>query len=111
MLWIDSRCDYRSSLLPLWQSRAPKTVSTYVRAYEAWWTWAVQCEATLLPADPTVLFLYLVHLNQQDQSVSSINSAIYGASWVHKTSSYQQLSDHLLVHQVVEAARRILARP
>ena len=55
--------------------------------------------------------LYLVHVIQQDRSVSSINSAIYGASWVHKISSYQQMSDHPLVQQVAEAARRILARP
>lgn len=93
------------------QDRAPKTVSTYVRAYEVWRTWAVQCEATPLPVDPTVFSLYLVHLIQQDQSVSSIHSAIYGVSWVHKKSGYQQLSDHPLVQQVVEAARRILARP
>ena len=86
-------------------------MSTYVRAYEAWQTWAVQCEATPLPADPTVFSLYLVHLIQQDRSVSCVNSAIYGASWVHKKSGYQQLSEHPLLQRVVEAARRILARP
>ena len=53
--------------------------------------------------------LYLVQLIQQDRSVSTINSAIYGASWVHKESGYKQLSDHPLVQQVAEAARRILA--
>ena len=90
------------------QDRAPKTVSTYVHAYEAWRTWAVQCEAAPLPADPTMFSLYLVHLIQQDRSVSCINSDIYGASWVHKKSGYQQLSDHPLVQQVAEAARRIL---
>ena len=107
------RLKYLAKSLPaiLIQDRAPKTVSTYVRAYEAWRTWAVQCEATPLPADPTVFSLYLVHLIQQDQSVSCVNSAIYGASWVHKKSGYQQLSDHPLVQQVAEAARRILARP
>ena len=86
------------------KDRAPKTVSTYVRAYEAWWKWAVQCQATSLPADPGVFSFYLVHLIQQDRSVSSVNSAIYGASWVHKKSSYQKLSDHPLVQQVAEAA-------
>ena len=55
--------------------------------------------------------LYLVHLIQQDRSVSSINSAINGASWVHKKSGYQQMSDHPLAQQVAEVARRILARP
>ena len=76
-----------------------------------WRKWALQCEATSLPADPGVFLLYLVHLIQQDRSVSSINSAIYGASWVHKKSSNQQLSDHPLVKQVAEATKRIIARP
>ena len=88
----------------------PKTVSTYVRAHEAWRTWAVQCKATSLLADPVVFSLYLVHLIQQDRSVPSFNSAIYGASWVHKKSSFQQLIDHHLMQWVAEAARRILAR-
>ena len=92
------------------QDRAPKTVRTYVHAYEAWRTWAVQREATPLPTDPAVFSLYLVNLIQQDRSVSCINSAIYGASWVHKKSGYQQLSAHPLVQQVAEARRRILAR-
>ena len=35
--------------------------------------------STPLTADPTVFSLYLVHLIQQDRSVSCINSAIYGA--------------------------------
>ena len=93
------------------QDRAPKTVSTYVRAYEAWRTWTVQCEATPLPADPTVFSLYLVHLIQQDRSVSCINSTIYGASWVHKKSSYQQLSDHPLVQQVARLREGSLLGP
>ena len=107
------RLKYLAKPLPaiLIQDRAPKTVSTYVCAYEAWRTWAVQCEATPLPADPTVFSLYLVHLIQQDRSVSCVNSAIYGASWVHKKSGYQQPSDHPLVQGAAEAARRILARP
>ena len=39
------------------------------------------------------------------------NSAIYGASWVHKKSDYPELGDHPLVQQVAEAGRRILAKP
>ena len=73
--------------------------------------WAIQCNATTLPADPSVFALYLVHLIQQGSSVSLLNSAIYGASWVHKKSSYPEPSDHPLVQQVAEAGRRILAKP
>ena len=57
-----------------------------------------------------MLSLYLVHLIQQDRSVSSINSAVYEASWVYKKSGYQHLSDHPLMQQVAKATRRILAR-
>ncbi|XP_020623284.1 uncharacterized protein LOC110060823 [Orbicella faveolata] len=43
--------------------------------------------------------------------VSSVNSAVYGVSWVHKKSGYQEPSKYPVVKQVVDAARRILARP
>ena len=78
------------------QDRVLKTVRTYGRAHEAWPTWAVQCKAPSLPANPAVFSFYLVHFIQQDQSASSINSAIYGASWVHKKSGFQQLIDYCL---------------
>ena len=102
-----------SKCLPrvLVQDRAPKTVSLYVRAYQAWIQWPVECSATALPADPGVFALYLVHLIQQGSSVSLLNTAIYGASWVHKKSGYQELNEHPLVRQVAEAGRRILAKP
>lgn len=93
------------------QDRAPKTVSSYVRAYQAWKKWAFQFSATPLPADPSVFSLYMVHLIQQGSSVSSLNSAIYGASWVHKKSGFRELSSCPVVQQVAEAGRRILAKP
>ena len=93
------------------QDRAPKTVLCYVRAYQTWKKWATECNVTALPADPGVFALYLVHLIQHGSSVSVLNSAIYGASWVHKKSGYPMLGDHPLVQQVAEAGRRILAKP
>ena len=45
------------------------------------------------------------------RSVSSVNSAEYGVSWVHKKRGYQELSEYLVVKQVVDAARQILTRP
>ena len=42
-----------------------------------------------------------------------LNTAIYGAGWVHKKSSYRELSEDSLVRQVAEfeAGRRIVAKP
>ena len=79
--------------------------------YQTWKKWAIQCNTFALPADPGVFALYLVHLIQQGSSVSLLNSVIYGASWVHKKSSYPELGNHPLVQQVAEAGRRILAKP
>ena len=77
------------------QDRAPKTALCYVRA--------VQCHFTALPGYPGVFALYLVHIIQQGSSVSLLNSAIYGASWVHKKSGYPELGIHPLIQQVAEA--------
>jgi len=93
------------------QDRAPKTILCYVREYQTWKKWPIQCDVTALPADPGVFALYLVHLIQQGSSVSLLNSAIYRASWVHKKSGYLERGDHPLVQQVAEAGRRILAKP
>ena len=95
----------------LMRDRAPKTVLCYFRAYQTWKKWAVQCHVTAIPADPGVFALYLVHLIHQGSSVSLLNSAIYGASWVHKKRGYPELGVHPLIQQVAEAGRRILAEP
>ena len=42
--------------------------------------------------------------------MSSVNSAVYGVSWAHKKSGYWEPSEYPIVKQVVDAARRILAR-
>lgn len=65
--------------------------------------WAFQCTVTALPADHGVFALYLVHRIQQGSSVSLLNSAFYGASWVHMKSAYPELGVHPLVQQVAEA--------
>lgn len=40
--------------------------------------------------------------------MSSVNTAVYGVSWVHKESGYPEPS---MMKQAVDATRRILARP
>ena len=40
-----------------------------------------------------------------------INSIVYGVGWVHKKGGFVELYEHPLVKQVLEAARRILAKP
>ena len=89
------------------QDRAATTVNTYLCAYKSW---ASRNDAAFLPADPVVFKLYIMYLIQQTWLVSSVNSAVYGVSWVHKKSGYQDPSEYLVVKQVADAARRILAK-
>ena len=66
---------------------------------------------TVLPADPVPFALYLVYLIQQVRSVAAINTIVYSVGWVHKKVGFVELSEQPLVKQVLEAARRILAKP
>ena len=85
------------------RDRAPKTVEAYIRAYRTWKRWAERHKIIFLPADIVSFALYLV--------VSTVNSAVYGVSWVHKKSGYQEPAEHPLIKQIREGAKRILARP
>ena len=93
------------------QDRAAATASTYLKAFKSWKSWAVQHSASFLPADSVLFTLYVVSLIQQARSVSTVNSAVYGVSYAHKKSGFQEPSDYPLVKQLMEAAKRILARP
>ena len=43
--------------------------------------------------------------------MSAVNSAVYGVSYVHKKSGHLQVSVYPVVKQLLDAAKRILARP
>ena len=102
-----------ASLLPsiIVSDRAPSTICTYFSSYRLWKRWASTHSLCPIPADGTALALYIVSLIQQQRSVSAVNSAIYGVNWVHKKNGFGLPSEHSVVKQVTEAARRILAKP
>ena len=95
----------------LMRDKAPGTVTTYINAYRAWKRWASSHGVCPIPASNVTLALYIVSLIQQERSVSCINSAIYGIDWVHLKNGHTKPSEHTVVKQVAEAARRILAKP
>ena len=94
--------------LPVVLVRAANRVATYLRSYKSWKSWPSRHDAAFLPGDSVVFALYVVSLIQQNRSV---NSAVYGVSWVHRKSGNQEPSEYPVVKQVVDAVRRILARP
>lgn len=95
----------------LLQDKAPKTVDSYLHAFGARKCWAEQCRVSVLPVEPVVFSLYLVKMIQENKSVPTINSALYGVSWVQKKVGHAQVTEHPFVTKVADAARRILARP
>ena len=109
----DPELRHLASFLPavLVQDRATSTAVAYLRAYKSWKSWVEQHSASYFPADPVVFTLYFVSIIQQSRSVSSVNIAVYGVSWVHRKSRCPEPSEYSVVKQAVEAARRILARP
>ena len=90
------------------QDRAPSTMSTYVSAYRLCKRWA--CTHNLCPI-PAALALYVLSLTQQQRSVSTVNSALYGIDWVHKKNGFGLPSEYSVVKQDTEAAHRVLAKP
>ena len=52
----------------------------------------------------------MVSLIQEARCLSAVNSAVYGVSYVHK-SGYPEVSEYLVIKQLLDAAKRILARP
>lgn len=112
-MFVDPELRQLAQALPniLVRDRAASTVSTYLRAYKSWKAWAVRHSASFLPADSVTFTLYVVSLIQEARSMSAVNSAVYGVSYVHKKSGYPEVSEYPVVKQLLDAAKRILARP
>ena len=91
--------------------RVASTLSTYLGAYKSWKAWALQHNASVLPADSVMFALYVVSLIQEARSMSAVNSAVYRVSYVHKKSGHPEVSEYPVVKQLLDAAKRILARP
>lgn len=59
-----------------------------------------------LSVEPVVFSLYPVKLMHENKSVSTIDSALYGVSWVQKKVGHPQVTENPFVTQVADAAAR-----
>ena len=79
-------------------SEAYSTSSQYHRAFRKWKEFAVRkLNETSFPADPFHVALYLLHLLEQAQSPSVIDSAFYGIKWAHDMAGAQSSTDNSVV--------------
>ncbi|XP_021340346.1 uncharacterized protein LOC110441503 [Mizuhopecten yessoensis] len=94
--------------------RADSTVRKYCHGYLRWKQWAFQNnfeEQDIFPTKPFVFCIYLSYLVRNNGKVGSITDALYGIKWAHNIVGKSSPTDSLLVKNVFEGAKRLLAKP
>ena len=101
--------------LPLrtFEAKAPSTTERYSRAFQKFREWSSPYTEVVfgLPSDKISVSLYLESLIQCGSPYSSLESACYGINWAHNLYGFQSPCDSKLVKNVLEAAKRSLAKP
>ena len=95
------------------ESRASNTVSNYRTGFLRWKKWALSngfAERDVLPARAFHVALYLVSIIQQSNSCSPLINAFYSIKWIHSLYDKVSPTDSNLVKNVLEAAKRRLAK-
>ena len=93
------------------QDRATSTTLCYLRSAKRWTAWCESSGFSPLPAKPTAVALYLVHLMDRNLSKSSVSGAAYAISWLHRKFNVPNPVQSPLVNQTLAALQRLLARP
>lgn len=104
------------SLLPgiLQSSRADSTTKQYCASFLKFKKWAkIQGigDQDIFPSKVLHVSIYLACLSQQANSPSSVNEAFYGIKWAHDITGCSSPTDNQLVRNILEGAKRILAKP
>ena len=103
-------------LLPeiLRRSRADNTCRKYESGFLRWKKWA-ECNGVgsryILPAQVLPVALYLVSLIQTASTASPVITAFYAIKWFHEICGMKSPTDSDTVVNVLESAKRILAKP
>ena len=94
------------------KAKAPSTTERYSRAFQKFREWSSCFEEVIsLPSDEMSVALYLEFLLQQRYPYSTLESACYGISWAHNLYGLPSPCDSKLVRNMLEAAKRELAKP
>ena len=94
------------------EAKAPSTTELYSRAFQKFREWSSPyTEVVCLASDEISVSLNLESLIQGGSPYSSLESACYGINWVHNLYGFQSPCDSKLVRNVLEVAKRGLAKP
>ncbi|XP_053382012.1 uncharacterized protein LOC123541270 [Mercenaria mercenaria] len=103
------------TLIPqvLQDARARTTSQTYFNGFQRWRNWAIKNELgeeDIFPAKPFIFALYLCSLIQSANSSSTVINAFYSVKFIHDIYGKKSPSDSTLVVNILEAAKRKLAK-
>ena len=94
------------------EAQAPSTTERYSRAFQKFREWSSHYnEVVWLPSDEISVALYLESTIQGGSPYSSLESACCVINWAHNLYGFQSPCDSKLVKNVLEAAKRGLAKP
>ena len=83
-------------------------VRTYIGGFNRWKRWA---KSNGLPANSFNVAKYLKVILQSASSASPINPAVYNIDWLHRSAGCPKVSFQCMVHPLMNASKRILAKP
>ena len=103
------------SLLPLLNNlpnviihcRENNTIDKYQNSVKIWQSWCKIHSTKDFPAKPLTVALYLLYLIQSDSSFPTIEGAFYAIKFYHKFLGFEDVSEILIVRNMLEAAKRI----
>ncbi|GAA4768302.1 tyrosine-type recombinase/integrase [Citricoccus nitrophenolicus] len=95
----------------LTNSRSENTNAAYRRAWAAFVRWTQEQGFTALPAEPTVIALYLDSLNEDGRRISTLTQGLSAITAAHSDAGHKQDFFHNnLVAAALRSAKRDMAR-
>ena len=96
----------------LLHSKASSTLAKYQAEWQRWKSWELDHFSThVFPVSPQLVSVYLFDEISTSKSPHVITSALYGILWAHHMAGLQSPTDHLIVKQLAEAAKRLYGKP
>ena len=94
----------------LLSDKAHNTNKRYLSAFKKWEAWAKSKSVAILPASKNYFPLFLVHLNDFVNSISTFDAVIHGVSWAHAKFGSQSPTRTVIIKQIIQAALRQLGK-
>ena len=87
--------------------RSENTLIAYSQTYKRFELWADSFdEISSYPTNEYAVALYVMHLIQENKTMSSIQQFIAAAAWIHRVGGHKVPTDNSIVKNVMDSAKR-----